>query len=307
MQFILREFMFAPELRINSEFEDFTLMTLPPKEDLFALASTYYDRGDIRNLDTLYQLMSDRVPLFSNIWFILYKNKFPTEILCAFEFDYFSQYPCPSSTTTTTTRLGSYNPQFLLIDQTLNINYSTLKAPREPVRVFISENKRDGNRICDWLYKENQFVILNNLLLNPIGEWTVFHVKMRRLAFLLLRSIIIEFQWEEYRASITSYARNLFNLKTFTPNSREDIVEAFLPDESFGNLLKDDWRCRIRHLYEDVESSMNFIDVTDNSSFLEYYQTPGEDQELRVNMEKFAFMYNDSLKERFRERIHRIK
>lgn len=277
-------------------------MTLPLKEDLFALSSAYYDRGDIRNLDTLYQLMSDRVPLFSNIWFILYKNKFPREILCAFEFDYFSQYPSPPSSTSP----SGYNSRFLLIDRTLNVNYTTLKAPRIPVKDFLSQKKRDGNKLCDWLYKENRFVILNNLLLNPLGEWTVFHLKMRRLAFLLLRSMIIDLR-EEYQASITRYAERLFYLKTFTPTTHDDIIEAFLPNELLGAFSNDYWRTLIKHLYEDVESSVDFSGTADNSYFLDYYQTPVEDQELRINEQKFAFMYDDSMKERFRERIHRIK
>jgi hypothetical protein len=189
----------------------------PSQIGLLRKASETHDDPTLRHI--LYEALGD-VPLLLNtvaylaylsaeypwlgpfladvgdLWFLSFKRTQPRELVCAFEYDYFVRESEPSwEQSATLGLLGS------VVDEALLVNYCGLYgiSKRRDTATYGAELfllMRPYERVETLLRGgETGEMAFDDALLNPplarVGEWTVFHVKMRRIAFRVLKEVML--------------------------------------------------------------------------------------------------------------------
>lgn len=154
-----------------------------------------------------------------DIWFIVFKYTQPSELVAAFEFDYFVRHSGH------TKKLYSVVMESV-IDEALQIKYFGPYGISEYSRKRIYGQElflrmRPNDRAESLLaFDADDRLPLDDALLNPprerLSEWTVFHVKMRRIAFMILRALIttLSFDTEPSDAAFQSLKAYATRLKT---------------------------------------------------------------------------------------------
>ncbi len=135
----------------------------------------------------------------NNIWFIVFKYTQERELVAAYEYDYLVRHSEPSSERSETRAL-----MLEAVDRALQICYYgvygvVVYRDVELYGAQLFRQMRPQDRVETLLVcRDEDALPFDDALLNPprhrVKEWTVFHVRMRRLAFLLLRDVIGHFE-----------------------------------------------------------------------------------------------------------------
>lgn len=220
------------------------------------------NKNDPDKLKILYELGKLEKRPMEHVWFILYKNIFPGGIIAAFENHHFSRHHIP--------RGGVDHIMYSVIDFTLNVN-------------FVNSTKFDASDF----YEIKTFFINDNALLNPsqkdYGMWTVFHLKMRYMAFQLLR-LLVERIGSTHPDIVRHYGKTL-TTKTSEGELYKNIESFFRLDDIV------DWSVQIRRVYDITEKA---IPYKNSVQFLRLFHTPIDDDAFQVDLEKYSFVYDGS-------------
>ena len=249
---------------------------------------------------------------FQDIWFLSYQRLFPLEILCAYEYDYFSRYK---------TSVGGCNEQLCgLIDFVLHINYANQKGPSPGVygREFFLQSNNTQETMENKLYGQNNpDTRFDHLVLVPPrskpNEWTVFHIRIRRAVFLLLNMIIDRHGYGagDVATSIGKYVLTLsrkswFNLtlKDMSSNlsslGKQDLynrIREFLRPEGWNFITQEKWEDCVDDVLLRVEKEIPYEDAL---PFLDCLMKEGTPR-------TFIYESTPELQQTFYKRISMIK
>lgn len=223
-------------------------------------AFTTMMRDDPRKLDILYETKIGKNPALQNIWFILYKEKFPRQLMAAYESSYAAQFPAPTP----------FSEIHSVIDIGLGINYAT--AMNQGTTFY---------RVND----ENSFLRPSP---RHVTEWTVFQVKMRRLAFRLFRDMIGSSSSSSIH-TLGQYVMAVTSAEWTSEKMDEEAVVAFfspLPATTTNALVE-----TIKKYYALVNQEIMFENET---PFLSHFATPEQDRQLIIDRKKFEFINSDN-------------
>ena len=256
-----------------------------------------------------------------NIWFIAFKYAEPREMVAAFEFDYFVRHSDHTEMLRTVVMES-------IIDETLQIKYFGPYGISEysGKRLYGQElflRMRPGDRAESLLaFDVDDTLPLDDALLNPprerVTEWTVFHVKMRRVAFMILRELIaftkdLETAGGQYQP-LMAYAtrlktlmwhdekRNIVSLESVSQELaagsdqvalQRRIREFFMPHQDSILLVSGiDWHRIIDSHLTHVNSQ---ITAPNEAIFIETFYREAEDSQCRVpNDGTYDFIYQQS-------------
>jgi hypothetical protein len=210
-----------------------------------------------------------------DLWFIFYVKTNPGEVIFSLEYDFFSRHK------TSNYEIISDNAVvYGLVDLMLGVNYANAKGPRKGIHgddFFLNASPKETmkDKLC-----RDDFLLVDYYLLRPpcadVSKWTMLHILVRRVAFLLLSGIIDRYGFDvENQRAIGQYVGAL-SIKRGSVGSDADLKNFFQHDGVLG--FVDGWDA----LLEDV--------VLHATESLAEFSFIGEgDTEY-----KFPFMYRSS-------------
>jgi hypothetical protein len=216
-------------------------------------------RDDPQKLSLLYDTLIEKNPELRHIWFILYKQKYPCAIMEAYESHYVKLFPAPVP----------FSLIHCVIDIGLQINYANALNTSDK---FYTRHDEDG-------------------FLRPsvkeCKQWTVFQVKMRRLAFRLFREMIDK--------GMTIQALGQEVKRICSADWTSETMDENAVIEFFSPLPAD----VIKKYYVIVNEEIVY---DDNTTFLSHFETP----DLIIDKKKFDFIDHDN-DEKFRQLVLRLE
>jgi hypothetical protein len=131
----------------------------------------------------------------ANVWFLAFKRLYPSELLAAYEYDYYARL-------SGTHRNDARNESYLCIDFALSVNFANANGPEPGVygkEFFVRLAESGGEETLEdkWYDQQSQqqFDSRESALASPLrpsshhDHWTWFHISMRRVAFHLIHRV----------------------------------------------------------------------------------------------------------------------
>lgn len=208
-----------------------------------------------------------------DLWFIAYCHQLPEELLCAYEYDFFSRHKSLQFD-----RVRENDVIYGMIDSVLGINYANEKGPKKSVTGIEFFKKSSVNeRMSDKLWDTtNPLPLFFRPLLRPpleeVSEWTLFHLKLRRIVFLLISYLLDHFLNDS--TSIRAIGRfyiseKLAKMMNDETNRAKPIRDLLKPSEKLLTIIGESvFQSTLERAVSEVEKSMDFQGARDQDAFL---------------------------------------
>ncbi len=246
------------------------MQSLVEKRDRYKLVTSYrYLKALAVEQVWLVDVLSKQE--IQDLWFMIYTLENIDEVVCSFEYDFFSR--CKTKNFDI---ISNNAVVYGLIDLLLGINYANDLGPRKGVygkEFFLTAppTKTMKEKLCS---VEGMNLLIDSYTLRPdcdnIMKWSLLNIKMRRIAFLLVSSIIDRYGFVDSNQRAIGQYVNILSTRKYV--EEEGVGKFFSHDgildfvEGWDSLLEDATHQPLL-FSKSIESGS---DVDPNEPFLSY-------------------------------------